>query len=90
MVSGRQGIKSNMVVISAQVARLWLCRSLYLAGDWIFRFNDGVCMERHFNVFSVVVDILDWRPRHYPPRDHRNSKAFFFFFFFFIDASRGK
>ena len=31
-------------------------------------------MERHFNVFSVVIDILDWRPRYNLARDHRSQK----------------
>ena len=52
--------KSNMVIVPPQVPGLWLCRA-FIPGEGFnfFQFHDVCGMERQFNVFSVVVDILE-------------------------------
>ena len=44
------------------------------------QFYNVIYKERNFSVLGVIMDILDWHPRHHLAKDHRNQKAFFFFF----------
>ena len=81
MALSRQGVKQygNPSVSFSSALAMSVIYTWWKAG--FFQFYDVICTERNFIIFGVVIDILDWHPRHHLARDHRNQKALFFFFF---------